>query len=116
MFFRKRIEYYCYPVCIGAGALFSFLLWFLAIWRFKVAQDFVSLHYTVYFGLDRFGPKHDLFLFPALGTVLLLLNAAVIRYVLEESKLWQGIVMGLTVLMEIALLASFILTTLKDIS
>ncbi|PIQ78972.1 MAG: hypothetical protein CO042_01270 [Parcubacteria group bacterium CG_4_9_14_0_2_um_filter_41_8] len=116
MFRQKRIENYAYSALISANILIAVLLWFFSIWRFGVSQDFVSLHYTVYFGLDRFGPRHDLFLFPLLGTVILILNLAVARYVLEDSKLWKVILVSLTFLMQACLLSSLILTTLKELS
>lgn len=101
---------------IGLSAIALGIIWFVAIWRFGVSEDFVPLHYTIYFGLDRFGPKHDLFLFPVLGTVVLAMNMAVSRMVFWGNALWQGILMGLTFLMEMILLTSLVLAVLKGLS
>ncbi|MBU2575549.1 hypothetical protein KKF64_00420 [Patescibacteria group bacterium] len=116
MFKEKRIESCYYPILIGSSILIVLILWFFAIWRYQVSADFVPLHYTIYFGLDRFGPKFDLFLFPTLGTVILILNLIISRIVLEDSKLWQTIFVGLTFLMQLTLLTSFILSVLKGLS
>ena len=100
----------------GLSGLALALLWFIAVWRFGVSEDFIPLHYTGYFGLDRFGPKYDLFLFPSLGTVILAVNVLVSRSVFKSSRLWQGILMGLSFLMELILLVSLVLAVLKGLS
>jgi len=99
---------------LSAGVLG--ILWFIAGWRFSVSEDFVPLHYTIYFGLDRFGPKYDLFLFPTLGTVIFAVNMLVAASVFFGQRLWQGTMMGLTFLMEMILLVSLVLAVLKGIS
>lgn len=99
---------------LSAGALG--ILWFIAGWRFSVSEDFVPLHYTIYFGLDRFGPKYDLFLFPTLGTVILAVNMLVARSAFFGNKLWQAVLGGLTFLMEMILLVSLVLAVLKGLS
>jgi len=116
MFKDKKIENYYYPVLIGLNILVVCILWFFAVWRFQVSSDFVSLHYTIYFGVDRFGPKFDLFLFPTLGTIIFILNLIISRIVLEDTRFWRTIFIGLTFLMELTLLTSFILSILKELS
>ncbi|MEK7189207.1 MAG: hypothetical protein AAB671_01760 [Patescibacteria group bacterium] len=98
------------------SALVLGMLWFVAAWRFSVSEDFVPLHYTIYFGLDRFGPKYDLFLFPTLGAVILAVNLMVARTAFLASRLWQAVLMGLTFLMELVLLVSLVLAVLKGLS
>lgn len=101
---------------MGVSAAVLALLWFVALWRFGVSEDFVPLHYTIYFGLDRFGPKYDLFLFPTLGTVIFAVNVLVAYRVFFGNKLWQAVLMGLTAVMELILLTSFVLAVLKGLS
>ena len=45
--------------------------------NFKISADFIPLHYTLYFGFDRFGPKFDLFLFPTLSSLIFTINTVV---------------------------------------
>ncbi len=101
---------------VGASAFALAAIWFVAVWRFGVSEDFIPLHYTVYFGLDRFGPKYDLFLFPSLGSVILAVNALLARTVFAENRLWQGVFLGLTFMMELTLLVSLVLAVLKGLS
>ena len=100
----------------GASLFVLSVIWFLAIWRFQVSESFIPLHYTIYFGFDRFGPKFDLFLFPTLGSIIMIVNLAITRIVLEGNKLWQGVLLGLTLLMELILLVSLVLAVLKGLS
>ncbi|MBU1705553.1 hypothetical protein KKG19_02395, partial [Patescibacteria group bacterium] len=37
-------------------------------------QDFLPLHYNIYFGIDRFGPWYYIFVPAALGGTLLIIN------------------------------------------
>lgn len=37
-------------------------------------QDFLPLHYNIYFGIDRFGPWYYIFVPAALGATLLIIN------------------------------------------
>ncbi|MEK7164542.1 MAG: hypothetical protein AAB779_01205, partial [Patescibacteria group bacterium] len=62
-------------------------LWFFSVWRWRLSPDFIPLHYTVYFGFDRFGPKSDIFLFPTLGSVLLGLNWLVVGVLFRRNSL-----------------------------
>jgi len=97
-----------------ANIILVLLLSALAGWRYVISADFVPLHYTVYFGLDRFGPKYDLFLFPTLGLTFFLINLLVIKYAIEDNKLWRGVIYAITLVIEFILLASFVLVILKD--
>ena len=116
MLYSRQIEKFYYQILAGANIFVVFLLWLLAGNRFRIAHDFVPLHYTIYFGLDRFGPKHDLFLFPVLGAIILIMNIIIIRKVVDDSALWKGIVLGLSFIMQIILLVSFVLAILKALS
>ncbi|MBI1961621.1 MAG: hypothetical protein HYS45_02875 [Parcubacteria group bacterium] len=109
---RNLLEY----SLIAANALVLGLIWFVAVWRFSVSEDFIPLHYTIYFGLDRFGPKYDLFLFPTLGSVILGVNLLVSRVAFWGNYLWQGLFLGFTLLEEVVLLVSLILALLKGLS
>ena len=91
-------------------------LWFVAVWIFNISEDFIPLHYTLYFGFDRFGPKFDLFLFPTLSSLIFGINTAISCSVLKKSKLWQGIMLGLTFLLQLTLFISLVLSILKAAS
>jgi hypothetical protein len=99
---------------VGNIALLA-ALWFFSAWRFFVSPDFIPLHYTVYFGFDRFGPRNDIFLFPILASVIFGANLAVARRVLSSRILWRRAVLSLTLLLEASLLLSLVLVILKGL-
>lgn len=90
-------------------------LWFFSIWRWRLSPDFIPLHYTVYFGFDRFGPKSDIFLFPTLGTVILALNWPVVNALFKRNALWQGLLWAATLVLELILLLSLMLVVFKTL-
>lgn len=90
-------------------------LWFFTLWRYRLSPDFIPLHYTVYFGFDRFGPKYDIFLFPTLGTFILGLNGWIAHILFRRNALWQGLWWGVTVLQEIILFLSLMLVVFKSL-
>ncbi|MDP1709965.1 MAG: hypothetical protein Q8L21_03695 [Candidatus Komeilibacteria bacterium] len=101
---------------LALGAIFSLIfLWLFSVWRVYLSPDFIPLHYTVYFGFDRFGPRSDIFLFPTLGTVILGLNLAVSLTLFRQSGLWRGLFLGITLILELILLISLMLVIFKSL-
>lgn len=100
-------------IIAGGNGFVILLLWTFSVWRFSLSPDFIPLHYTVYFGFDRFGPRADIFLFATLGTAILALNLAVAGAVFKSNPLWQSWWLAINLLLEIVLLFSLILVVLK---
>ena len=92
------------------------LLWVFSVWRFYLSPDYIPLHYTVYFGFDRFGPRYDVFLFATIGTIILVVNAAVGAAMFKEHPLWQALWWAKTTLLEVILMAAIVLAVLKSFS
>jgi hypothetical protein len=46
----------------------------------------------------------------------MIVNSAISKLVLKDNKLWQGVLLGLTLLMELILLVSLMLALLKSLS
>jgi len=92
------------------------LLWVFTIWRYRISPDYIPLHYTVYFGFDRFGPRYDLFLFAAISAIILAVNAAVGAVMFKNHSLWQALWWALTALLEVILMAALVLAVLKSLS
>jgi hypothetical protein len=92
------------------------IIWFVASWRFSVSEAFIPIHYTIYFGFDRFGPRYDIFLFPTLSTLILFINLFVGRIVFKGNKLWEDIILGITLLLQMIMIVSLVLAILKGIS
>lgn len=101
---------------LALSALLALLfLWVFSVWRWRLSPDFIPLHYTVYFGFDRFGPKSDIFLFSTLGTVILGLNWPISRILFRHNALWQGLLWAATLVLELTLLLSLMLVVFKTL-
>ena len=116
MFFgaMDKMDKWSRVIIIGNMAILA-ILWFFSVWRFFVSPDFIPLHYTVYFGFDRFGPRSDIFLFPTLASVIFGANLAVAVRVLSSRILWRRALLSLTLLLEFSLLLSLVLVVLKGL-
>jgi len=90
--------------------------WFIGVWRWAISPEFIPLHYSVYFGFDRFGPRFDLFLYPVLGTVIALTNIVIMLRLFEDSVIGRRVILTATVIFEIFLFVGFLLTILKTLS
>jgi len=100
------------------GALLFLLgaIWFVAIWRWAISSDFIPLHYTVYFGFDRFGPRFDLFLYPVLATAIAGANASILIGFYRRERFVTRYLLVATILLELFLGLGFLLSVLKAIS
>lgn len=82
---------------------------FLPFWKiFPRATPgmFAPLHYTIYFGVDQFGPWWQLFAPAAFGLGLLLLNVAVGALAFRRERVIAWFFLGLTVFVETVLLVA----------
>lgn len=100
---------------VVANVAILLFIWFFSVWRFWLSPDFIPLHYTVYFGFDRFGPRYDIFLFPSLATVIAAANFLAAKQVRPGRHLWHKLFLTLTFLMQATLLLSLILVVLKGL-
>ncbi len=100
-------------ILVVANLFLLTILWAFTVWRWRISPDFIPLHYTVFFGFDRFGPKYDIFLFPTLATVLLFVNGAVARELFRGQQLWQSLWLFLTLFLQLGLVLSLLLVVLK---
>ncbi len=105
-----------YKILLGSTVFVHIATWLFAGWRYQLSDAFVPLHYTIYFGFDRFGPRIDLFLFPLISFVIVLTNSIVSHIVLRDQQVWKVIFMSITLLMVLFILLALLLVVLKDLS
>lgn len=56
----------------------------------------MPLHYTIYFGIDLFGPWQYLYTFAAWGTIILLVNTAIASLIVRRHYALGLIFTGVT--------------------
>lgn len=49
-------------------------LWGLLTWRIIGWPELIPLHYTIYFGIDLFGPWYQIFILPLIGSLVIIVN------------------------------------------
>lgn len=94
---------------ISTTTALSFLVnagsWF-ALWKITAPrQEFIPIHYSISIGIDRVGPWTELFLMPAVGTGVLILNTLFAWLATKESRLARVLVTG-TLLIQVTVAVS----------
>jgi hypothetical protein len=121
-FHKSFVELMLFHPIYRRSALLSLILvlltFLLPLWRIAPMvgkQDFIPLHYNIYFGIDRFGPWYYVFVPAALGFTLLVINiifqAAFFR---RESVLSYFFAIA-TVVVEVVLLVAMIFIVLLNL-
>jgi len=77
--------------------------------------EFIPLHYNIYFGVDRFGPWYYIFMLPALGLLLLILNVIFEGIYVKREHILSIFFAVSTVAVEALLFGSMILIVLLNI-
>lgn len=96
----------------------NLLTWIMTLWFVVPRLDtnpFFALHYTIYFGVDRIGAPWELLRLPALGLLILVVDAwfSVRHY--EKDRLASAAVMTLAILLQCLLALVAFLTILLNI-
>ena len=87
------------------GLIFNLILWAYTFLQYGLSTDLVPLHYNIYFGIDLIGYKSNLFFYPLLGLVIIIVNS-ILSWLLRIEKL-----IGYFLIMSAVLAQVFILIT-----
>lgn len=77
---------YFYLPLVGS-LLINSLIWLIIIWRVPVSSEWIPLHFNVFFGIDWIGPWLGVFVYPAVGLMIILFNLFLIFLVYVKSLL-----------------------------
>lgn len=77
-FYASELFFYLHvKVYIALAAAANIFLWGFAAYIISViGEEQIALHYTVDFGIDYYGPCGKIYILPALGILIILLNLA----------------------------------------
>lgn len=81
-FYRR---YFHWAVLVGL--MFNLWLWLYTYWQLQPAPDLVPLHYTIYFGVDLLDVQAKLYLYPAFGLIILIVNSVLAWFFKKEQLL-----------------------------
>lgn len=94
---------------MGSEAILWFSLFILALTTFVASQEFVALHYTVFFGIDLVGERWNIFVFPAVGLVIISINTLLAWLSYKPVRFASHLLLWGTVTALVLLLFSLIL-------
>lgn len=100
------------------SAILVVLTFALPFWRALPIireQEFIPLHYNIYFGIDRFGPWYYIFVPGALGLALLLINLVFQAAFFRRERILSQFFAVTTVFAEILLFVAVALIVLLNV-
>lgn len=95
------------------------LIVLLPLWKLSPAgaadRQFIPLHYNVYFGTDQFGIWYQVFILPAIGASLLIINTMFQAVFYHREHVLSYFFALTTLLAELALFASMVFIILLNL-
>ena len=85
-----------------------FMAWY-AVTRIHPTSDSIFLHYNVFFRIDLVGEWWKLWLIPAFGGGVLILNFLVSYFIYSNNKFLSRLLIALTAFVEITILIGLVL-------
>lgn len=76
----------------------------------------IPLHYNIHSGIDLFGPWWNIFLIPALGGGVLLINTLAALFIWKRERLLAFVFLGATMLAEFILFFAMVFVVLLNLS
>jgi len=111
----KNSKFYRW-ITIASAALVA-LTFALPVWRLLPVlgeEIYIPLHYNIYFGIDRFGPWYYIFILPALGFFLLILNIIFEAIFVKREHILSVFFAITTVVVEAILFGSMLLIVMLN--
>lgn len=84
--------------------------WFFLAYKIKPQADPIYLHYTIYFGVDLIGQWFRLFIMPAVGTLVWLVNFVFAFFIYRKGVFISYLILWITFFLQFSLLfASYLI-------
>ena len=92
------------------------LTWALLAYKLKPSDLPIFLHYNIYLGIDRTGAWYMLYLMPFSGSVIWIINTVISMLVFYRERVIAILITGMTLSVQIVLMAASVLILLKNLS
>lgn len=96
-------------IVIGVSLILLIVLWILALVSFPKDTPAAILHYSVGVGIDFIGESRQIFILPAIGSVVFLFNMVLWKLIQPASAQAAWTLLGATPLIQIILLTAYML-------
>lgn len=77
--------------------------WIFILWQVGPTEDFIPLHYNIYFGIDYLGRWYEAYFLPLLSFLITSVNLIVALLFYKRDKHLTYLVMGATVFLQTVL-------------
>ncbi|MFA5047775.1 MAG: hypothetical protein WC516_01900 [Patescibacteria group bacterium] len=76
----------------------NIIMWVLLLYRFLLAKEYIITQYNIYFGISSLDPWYHILLLPALGLLVIIINALLaFHFYLKQQLLSRFLFIGMTV-------------------
>ena len=106
--FRSFIQDRLVKINLLASLVLNIIIWTMLAWQTKFFPELITLHYNIYFGIDLLGYWYQIFLLPALGLIVFLLNSFFAILLFNKEKIISYFLVGATTLIQVLLLLATI--------
>lgn len=79
----KPINFYL-PLILSL--LMNALIWLFLLWRLPATTNWIPLHFNTYFGIDWIGPWIQIFIYPVIGFLVIIINLIVNLLVYNKER------------------------------
>ena len=83
LFFSNRVIWFNLAVSV----ILNLAMWIGLYFQIAPRVEPVALRYTIYFGIDLIGPWWQVFLFPAMGLAIIIINLLLAYFVFLKVKI-----------------------------
>ena len=84
--------------------------WIFLFIKVKPQPDYIPLHYTITFGIDRIGPWYSAYLLPLSGTIMWCINVGLASLTIEHQRVTTMFIALLSLFIQcILLVAAFLI-------
>ncbi|MBU1131295.1 hypothetical protein KJ840_04135 [Patescibacteria group bacterium] len=62
------------------------LIWLVIFWRLPATANWITLHFNIYFGIDWIGSWIQIFIYPLISFIIIILNLVISWLIAGKSK------------------------------
>ena len=107
-----------FRLCVWLSVAFVVLSVVFPLWRLfpgLYGEEIIPLHYNIHYGVDWTGAWWQIFVYPAAGAFLCVLNTAIALFLVKREPMLARVVLISTVILTAFLLCSTVFVVLMNI-
>lgn len=86
--------------------LINIITWAIVYFKIKPDSEIVPLHYNIFYGIDIAGKGYFIYLVPAIGLSVLVVNYWLFSYALGKDRFAANTTMAITLFVQIIIFAA----------